>query len=287
MSMKLPKLPSESSACELKVLNAGFYQASLYMLKKGYPKQNIWGPALFYLIKHPQHGYFLFDTGYSTRFYDTTRFFPYRLLRWATPVRITQQENAVEQLRSMKIHPSEVKIILSHMHVDHVGGVLDFPDAQIIVNKAEWEFTRRSSWRLFKDFYIKKLFDKIALEQVQLIDFERAEAYGPFPQAVDLFQDRSMILIPLPGHALGQMGLLLHTEGGKRYFLIADAVYVRDNYREGIGGGGISRFAHYDYSLYQSHFSFLQRLEQENSELIILPSHDPEVYRQYVEGRKS
>lgn len=283
--MKLPPLQKGAPQCELTVLNAGFYKASLHMLKKGFPKKKIWGPALFFLIKHPKQGYFLFDTGYSTRFLDATHAFPYRILRLATPVQISKKENAVEQLRDMNIHPSEVQIILSHMHVDHVGGIHDFPTSRIIVSQKEWEFTRRSSLRLFKNFYIKELFDRIDPANLQLIDFHGKASYGPFPNAVDLFQDGSMILVPLPGHAVGQMGLLVNGLMGKRYFLIADSVYVRENFRENLGGSKISKFAHYNNEQYTSLFPLLRKIEEDNLDVVLLPSHDPEIYRRFVENK--
>ncbi|WP_248512861.1 MBL fold metallo-hydrolase [Sporosarcina sp. NCCP-2222] len=284
--MKLP-FSKGTPQCELTVLNAGFYKASLHMLKKKFPKKKIWGPALFFLIKHPKQGYFLFDTGYSTRFLDVTHAFPYRILRFATPVQISKKDNAVEQLRAMNINPAEVQIILSHMHVDHVGGIHDFPTSRIIVSKKEWDFTRQSSLRLFKNFYIKELFDGIDPEQLQLIDFNGKTSYGPFPNAVDLFQDGSMILVPLPGHAVGQMGLLVNSLKGKRYFLIADSVYVRQNFRENLGGSWISKFAHYNNQEYKSLFPLLQQIEEDNLDIVMLPSHDPEIYHRYVHEKKA
>ncbi|MDQ0174825.1 MBL fold metallo-hydrolase [Bacillus chungangensis] len=284
MSMKLPVTSTNTPKCDLTVLNAGFYHASLDGLKKGSQKEKIWGPALFYLIKHPKQGYFLFDTGYSTRFFDVTRFFPYRLLRIVTPVRVTEKENASVQLKNMNIHPDEVTVILSHMHVDHVGGIHDFPRSRIIVSKREWEFTRRSSLSLIKHGYIKALFNQIDSNNIQTIDFEQSSRYGLFQQSRDLLGDESLILVPLPGHSIGQMGLLINGPD-HRYFLAADAVYVRGNYRENKAGSWVSRFAHYNHIQYENLFPLLNGLEKENSNLIILPSHDLDIYQQYVEKR--
>ncbi|MFD0869339.1 MULTISPECIES: MBL fold metallo-hydrolase [Paenibacillus] len=286
MSMKLPEVSADAPQCELTVLNAGFYRASLNMLHKERPRQQIWGPALFFLIRHPKNGYFLFDTGYSTRFREATRLVPYRLMRLATPVRITEQEHALVQLQAMGVEPDEVTVILSHMHVDHTGGIHDFPRSQIIVNKVEWEFTQgRSPLRLFPHAYLSSLFNQIDPNRVRLIDFDSSSGYGPLPQAVDLLGDESLVLVPLPGHSVGQMGLLInHTRQG-RVLLCADAVYMQDNYRDRLAGSRISRIAHYDYSQYLSQFALLHDLEKENSGLTILPSHDPGVYERYVLGK--
>ncbi|WP_010271928.1 MBL fold metallo-hydrolase [Paenibacillus senegalensis] len=285
MSMKLPALPEAHPRCKVTVLNAGFYQASMHLLKKGNPKRKIWGPALFYLITHPKHGHLLFDTGYSTRFYEATHAYPYRLLRSAIPVRITEQDNAIRQLKAMGISPDEVTVILSHLHVDHAAGIHDFPNSRTIISKTEWEFTRQSPLKLLFHSYLKSLFDGIAADRLQLIDFEHSASYGPFTHACDLFQDGTLILVPLPGHAIGQMGLLVNCSPEERYFLIADAAYVRGNYRQNKTGAWMSRLAHHHFSQYKANFPLLNQLEQDNPRLVILPSHDPDVYDYYVKNK--
>lgn len=283
MVMKLPSLAEGMPQCKLTVLNGGFYRASGSHLMRTFERTPIWGPALFFLIQHPVHGEILFDTGYSTRFFNVTRKFPFRLMRYVTPVRINEQENAVNQLLSRAIDPDRVTVILSHMHVDHVGGLHDFPNSRIIVNKKEWEFTRRSTISLFRNFYIKSLFDQLDPALVDLVDFEQGVPYGPFHRSIDLYQDGTLILVPLPGHSIGQMGLIVNISSKEKYFLISDAAYVRANYRTNLAGAGPSRFAHYDYSSYRQHFPVLRELEQRNEGLILLPSHDPEIYETYAE----
>lgn len=84
--------------------------------------------ATWLLIRHPQLGIVLFDTGYSQHVFDAASRFPDRAHLWATPVTLHPHETAAEQLREMNIEPSDVgHIIVSHFHVDHIGGLRDFP----------------------------------------------------------------------------------------------------------------------------------------------------------------
>lgn len=47
-----------------------------------------------------------------------------------------------ERLREMNVEPAQVtKIILTHLHWDHAGGVVHFPNAEIFVQRAEWEYS--------------------------------------------------------------------------------------------------------------------------------------------------
>ena len=47
--------------------------------------------ALFGLIRHPQQGWILFDTGYTRRFYASTRKFPQSIYAGITKVVVTEK----------------------------------------------------------------------------------------------------------------------------------------------------------------------------------------------------
>lgn len=286
MSFKLPDISSDTPSCRLIVLNAGFCLAKRSNLLQGQPRQPIRIPALFFLIQHPSRGNILFDTGYSTRFYAITSRFPYSLMKAVTPVQITEQDNAASQLRNIGIAPEDIGIVLlSHLHADHAGSVHDFAHASIYIDRREWEFGQRSGWRLLRNGYLKPLYNRINPSTINLLDFGAGcGTYGPFEHAIDLLSDGSLILVPLHGHTIGQYGLLLNQPEGRRYFLMADSVYVRANYRTLVTGSLASRLAHYNARLYRSLFPMLRQLEENNPEMVCIPSHDPEAYEQYIDA---
>ncbi|SDZ09506.1 Metallo-beta-lactamase superfamily protein [Evansella caseinilytica] len=287
MNGKLPSVPADTPQCQLKVMNAGFCRAKKSHILKGADKEEVWLPALFYLIEHPKYGKLLFDTGYSTRFFDVTTKFPFSIMQKLTPVRISTEENAGNQLKRLGIAPEEISIVLlSHLHVDHVGGVDGFPESTFYVNKQEWDYCRQSEWKLFRNGYIKKLFEQVAASALTLLDFEKnGLPYGPFPKTIDLFNDGSIILVPLPGHAVGQYGLMLNITKEERYFLVADSVYVKENYRKERAGSRLSRIAHHDPRRYRQQFSILRQVEEANPGLHLIPSHDPEAYIEFVKTK--
>ena len=80
------------------------------------------------------------DTGIGNRLSDRER-------QFFTPQR---GDGLVGHLRALGFTPEDVtQVILSHLHFDHLGGVIDkaddatvtavFPHAQVIMQKAEWE----------------------------------------------------------------------------------------------------------------------------------------------------
>ena len=109
-----------------KVRNAGHCWAQAHHVMKGVPRKKIQFFATWVEIQHPREGTILFDTGYTSRFYDLTKGFPNSIYARMTAVEILQAEEAKSQ-----IEPTDVKhVLLSHLHADHVGGLRDFPEAQ-------------------------------------------------------------------------------------------------------------------------------------------------------------
>lgn len=284
MNMKLPEVKNKDLKMNMKVLNAGNYRTMEKFIKKDNKMKQMWGPALFFLIEHPTKGYIMFDTGYDTRYYAATKKFPYSILKVLVPARVSPEENSLVQLHKMHISPDDVTVILSHLHIDHAAGIHDYPNSKIYISEVEWEYTRKSALKLLGDNYLKSLFDQINPDHVEQIDFVKGFEYGPFKQAVDIFGDESLIAVPLFGHTVGQIGLIVNCSETERYFLIADSVYTRENYEQMVKGFFLSNIAHTDKKRYLEHFQFLHDLSLENPDLQIMPAHDAGVYEQYVKS---
>lgn len=282
--MTLPPVPETTPECKITIMNAGFCTIKGSHLIKGADSSHVSVPALFFLIEHPVHGNILFDTGYSTRYFEATKNFPFSLMDKITPVKITEKENAINQLFEKNLTSQQIHtVILSHLHADHVGGISDFNHSTIYVDKKEWRYCQQSKFKLLLSGYLKELYERINRSSLKQLDFEEnGYSYGPFSNTIDLFKDNSIILVPLPGHSIGQFGLLLNISNEERYFLIADSVYVKANYQKGKGGSLLSRIAHYNRRQYESNFPILKKMETENPNLMIIPSHDPNMYSQFI-----
>jgi glyoxylase-like metal-dependent hydrolase (beta-lactamase superfamily II) len=193
-------------------------------------------PALFAVIRHPRHGVTLFDTGYTARFVEETRALPAALYRYLTPMTLAEGASAAAQLRAMGVDAESVeRVVLSHFHADHIAGARDFPRARFIATEQAYRAVRSASTlgQLLRGFLPGLLPDDF-LARADLLrhaDFrtERVPGLGP---GHDLFGDGSLVLVPLPGHAAGQIGALLRGPGGKRHFLVADAAWTTASFRE-------------------------------------------------------
>ena len=90
-----------------------------------------------YLMHHTQ-GWLLWDTGIT----DAIAAMPNgqapadpRFIHWRLP------KTLASQLEALGVKPSEIKFVaISHSHPDHIGNVELFPQAMLLVQKAEYEW---------------------------------------------------------------------------------------------------------------------------------------------------
>ncbi len=215
---------------ELTVFNTAWGTANKKLHVSGARSEKIHTTYPFAMIRHPQEGIILYDTGFDTCLYEAAKKFPYSLILKLLPVKLAEDNNADRQLAKNGVAAEEVKtIILSHGHFDHMPGVIRFPQANVIIERLEWKRMQGIGKRHFLSGYLKPLIDGIT-NKVKIVNLKaQGKPYGPFRYTLDLWGDSSMILILLPGHTPGQVGLLVNLPDGRRVFFIGD-VGLRENY---------------------------------------------------------
>lgn len=158
-----------------------------------------------YLIHHMQ-GWLLWDTGLT----DAIAALPNgqapsdpRAIHWYRPKTLAAELNAVG------VKPSDVKYLaISHTHPDHVGNVEMFPDATLLVQKAEYEWPNPLGVGRFKPEHpVRKL-------------------EGDY----DVFGDGSVTIISTPGHTPGHQSLLVKLPKTGAIVLSGDAVHFESNW---------------------------------------------------------
>ncbi|GGI45085.1 MBL fold metallo-hydrolase [Paenibacillus marchantiophytorum] len=248
--------------------------------------QTVRFPALFALIQHPRLGYILFDTGYTERFFHETSKWPFSLYARMTPVFYKTEESAAYQLRQQGIAPEEIGyIILSHFHADHVAGLQDFPNARFLYSQEAYDAVRhRSGWKAVIAGYLPGLLPSDfearsqPFDETQRIDLPEG---FPFSRGLDILGDGSLIAVDVPGHATGQIGLLLST-GSETYFLCADAVWSSRAYREHLLPHRLAGIIMADRHQYQESFARIYQLHKQYPDIRIIPSHCSEVWEELV-----
>lgn len=242
-------------------------------------------PALVGLIRHPDAGAFLFDTGYAEHFTRATARLPEKLYRWTTPVTLPDNECLQPQLARHGIAMHEVRCVFaSHLHADHIAGLRDLPRAAIWCSDIALRSARAMGRisRLRKATLLDLLPDDFdsrhrSIEALPMRGLPHA--WRELGEGHDLLGDGSLYAVPLPGHARGQYGLLLRHEDDREYLLAADATWRIGRDGHASASAWPTRFLADDWRAQGDTLSKLQRvLDDSDDSRCVLPSHCPDSY---------
>jgi len=215
---------------------------------------------------------------------DVTQQLPFLLYRYATPLHLHPKLSVTAQLERWKLKPGDIRrIIISHFHADHIAGLRDFPESELIASKSAYDdiASRRGLDALRRAFIPALLPDDFSERAMLLSPFDGPSlpALGP---TFDLFGDGSLRLVSLPGHARGQVGLLAHTDRGRILFA-ADGCWFRRSIREHRVPARITHLFVDDPQAVRSTIDRLHDFAQACPGVVIVPSHCPEAFAQEAE----
>jgi N-acyl homoserine lactone hydrolase len=124
-------------------------------------------------------------------------------------------------LSSWGVKPADIKYLaVSHTHPDHIGNVELFPQAMLLVQKAEYEWPNPLGVGRFKPEH-----------PVTKLEGDH-----------DVFGDGSVILIVTPGHTPGHQSLLVKLPNTGALVLSGDAVHFKSNWENrGVPSGNTDK----------------------------------------------
>ena len=171
----------------------------------------------------------------------------------------------------------------SHFHADHVGGLKDFDSAVIHCSReACLKVLQAGRYGGFARGILKSLIPGNIGQRVRLVE----ECGRPFNDRVfgmvyDLFGDGSLIVVPLPGHAAGQIGLRFQTSE-RAWFLISDAAFTMQSVRTLTMPGHAARLITRSWKEYRGILKKLHAFHLANPDVEMVPSHCLETYQRLV-----
>jgi glyoxylase-like metal-dependent hydrolase (beta-lactamase superfamily II) len=181
------------------------------------------------LVEHAQ-GLVLVDSGFGLRDCGDAASFP-ALVRGILGARFDPEETAHAQVRRLGFRPEDVRdVVVTHLDLDHAGGLADFPWARVHLHARELAAARAPRWN-----------ERARYVPAQLAHGPRFETYAEEGdrwlglRAVHPLRGlEGLALLPLFGHTRGHAGVVVEGGAGERALLHAgDAYFHRAAVREG------------------------------------------------------
>lgn len=179
-----------------------------------------------------------------------------------------------DQLATHGIAPSRVKtIIATHLHLDHVGGAQDFPNAEVVCSDVELSAYRV---RPPANGYRAKDLETARLRPVYL---GSGPSYG-FGASHDLFGDGEVVLLDAHGHTPGTVAVAIRARDRARCFVhIGDAAYRTWEWAlSPAGPSPLTRMLAWRLDYVKQTFAALRDCEADPRRPVIVPSHDESVF---------
>jgi glyoxylase-like metal-dependent hydrolase (beta-lactamase superfamily II) len=180
-------------------------------------------PMYAFALEHPE-GVLVVDTGETARVLEpgyVPRWHPF--YRFGLKESIAPEDEIGPQLERLGIAPADVRwVVLTHMHVDHAGGLQHFPSNEILVSRTEYELA--SGFRGRMRGYLSNRFPTWL--KPTLLDLP-ATPYGPFPRSLKLTAAGDVTLVGLEGHTPGHIGVVVE-ENDHLVLFAGDSSYNED-----------------------------------------------------------
>jgi N-acyl homoserine lactone hydrolase len=179
-----------------------------------------WLPTYAWLIDH-KDGPIVVDTGQGAHLLDHRRsLHPY--VRWEVDFQVAPEQEIGPQLRALGVGPRDVKrVVLTHLHMDHDGGLHHFPNSEILV--APGELAMAKGWMGKLRGYLPdrwpSWFDPVPLELAPV-------PIGGFASSRRLTAAGDIVAVATPGHTAHHLSVVVYDDAA--ILLAGDSSYTEE-----------------------------------------------------------
>jgi len=135
-------------------------------------------------------------------------------------VRLDRAETAIEQVRALGHEPADVRdIVVTHLDLDHAGGLADFPRARVHVHRAELDAARHPDRRE----RLRYVPAQWAHHPHWVEHTAGGDDWFGFASVQAVGED--VLMVPLHGHTRGHCGVAVRRPGGGWLLHAGDAYF--------------------------------------------------------------
>lgn len=230
------------------------------------------------VVRHPS-GDLIIDAGNSTNFTEEIQPYHGKRKRWLAvfPGALKPKRPLATELQDVGVAPEGLRwVVPTHAHLDHLGGVLDLPPTPVLMDEAEAELVEQGRREVIFDVMPAHA-EVVAprIESLPMVD----EPYEIFERHADLFGDGSVVVVPLPGHTPGSVGVFVRLADGRRVFHLGDAVNDRAQVDKLRGKSSAMRDTDGDRARAEHTVARLHALHDREPNLLLVPAHERDAWR--------
>jgi glyoxylase-like metal-dependent hydrolase (beta-lactamase superfamily II) len=229
------------------------------------------------LLVERDEGLLLVDTGFGTGdLADPGRLGkPFHVM--VRPV-LDPGETALAQVKALGFGPQDVTdVVVTHLDIDHAGGLGDFPEARVHVHGAELEAVKHQPLR----HRSRNAPAQWAHDVRWVIHTGPDDTWFGLPVMTALGDD--VVLVPLPGHTHGHVGVAVREDSGHWLLHAGDAFFDgRQVQTPPVCHRGLVGFQRFTATSNQPRRDTLERLQQlaadHGDEVTVFCAHDKAQY---------
>jgi glyoxylase-like metal-dependent hydrolase (beta-lactamase superfamily II) len=228
------------------------------------------------LVETARDGLVLIDTGFGTRDVDGHTGLSRAFRRFAGPT-LDAREPAIAQLEGLGYRASDVKhLVLTHLDLDHAGGLGDFPAARVHLHAREHAAAMARTHFKERERYMKAHWAHGPKWEVYS---ETGDTWRGLPAVTRLRGlDADIGILPMHGHTRGHSAVIVNARD--RWLVHAGDAYFHRSAVDGsgavpVGFSAFERATQMDPAARRASLAALKQLRHGYQDVDLFCAHDP------------
>ncbi|MCC2624599.1 MAG: N-acyl homoserine lactonase family protein [Burkholderiales bacterium] len=163
-----------------------------------------------FLIKH-NNSYLMWDLGLGEQYIGKT------IQNTEHGVTLSATTSLITQLKELNLTPDDINYVgISHFHFDHTGNANLFPNATLLIQRAEYNSLEQNPLPPAVNNDLKKILQP--MKKTLILGDQ------------DVFGDGTVVMLKTPGHTVGHQSLQLKLQHSGTIILSGDLYHSREAY---------------------------------------------------------